>query len=78
MRKGYDKAKFRVMHHKFHDEAEWYVDDPRDELDSVISDNYKQMEKKFIQEFQGNSSGKGSKKQKREVVKPNIFHGNFY
>ena len=48
MRKGEDKAKFRVMHHKFHDEPEWYVDEPRDELDSVISDNYKQMEKKFI------------------------------
>lgn len=36
MKKGEDKAKFRIMHHKFHDEAEWYVDDPRDELDSVI------------------------------------------
>ena len=21
-----DKAKFRVMHHKFHDEPEWHVD----------------------------------------------------
>lgn len=48
MKKGDSKAKFRVMHHKFHDEPEWHVDDPRDELDSVISDNYKQMEKKFI------------------------------
>lgn len=39
------------MHHRFHDEPQWYVDDPRDELDSVISDNYKQMERKFIEEF---------------------------
>ena len=28
---GADKAKFRVMHHKYHDEPEWHVDD-RDEL----------------------------------------------
>lgn len=24
--KAEDKAKFRVMHHKFHDEPEWHVD----------------------------------------------------
>ena len=80
--KGKDKAKFRLMHHKFHDEPEWYVDEPRDELDSVISDNYKQMEKKFVQEFQGNSSGGGSKKKNRlageDGLKPNIFNGNFH
>ena len=43
-----EKPKFRIMHHRFHDEPEWFVDGQRDELDSVISDNYKQMEKKFI------------------------------
>lgn len=31
------KAKFRVMHHKFHDEAEWHIDPDRDELDSELS-----------------------------------------
>ena len=41
-----DKAKFRVMHHKFHDEPEWHVDD-RDELDSIISGNYNEMQRKF-------------------------------
>jgi hypothetical protein len=41
-----DKARFRVMHHKYHDEPEWHVDD-RDELDSIISGNYKEMQKKF-------------------------------
>lgn len=70
-----EKPKFRMMHHKFHDEPEWHVDEPRDELDSVISDNYKQMEKKFIQEFQGNSSG-GKKKTKEDSSKGNIFSGN--
>lgn len=29
-----NKAKFRVMHHKFHDEPEWHADPDRDELDS--------------------------------------------
>jgi hypothetical protein len=51
MKAQQNKAKFRVMHHKYHDEPEWHVDDQRDELDSVISDNYKQMEMKFQQEF---------------------------
>jgi hypothetical protein len=41
-----EKAKFRVMHHKYHDEPEWHVDD-RDELDSIISGNYNEMQKKF-------------------------------
>ena len=42
-KKAEDKAKFRVMHHKFHDEPEWHIDGQRDELDSVMSDNYKKM-----------------------------------
>jgi hypothetical protein len=50
-KKGDDKAKFRVMHHKYHEEPAWHVEDQRDELDSVISDNYKYMEKKFVEEF---------------------------
>lgn len=58
---GADKAKFRVMHHKYHDEPEWHVDD-RDELDSIISGNYKEMQKKFEEEFQGSSHGTRSKK----------------
>ena len=66
------------MHHKFHDEPEWHVEDEnRDELDSVISDNYKQMEMKFMQEFQGNSSGGKPKKAKNSKDKHgvNIFAG---
>ena len=51
------------MHHKFHDEPEWHVDD-RDELDSIISGNYKEMQKKFEEEFQGSSQGTRSKKKK--------------
>ena len=39
------------MHHKYHDEPEWLVDENRDELDSVISDNFKMMQKKFEEEF---------------------------
>ena len=56
MKKGEDKAKFRVMHHKYHDEPEWYADDNRDELDSIISGNYNEMQKKFEEEFHGSSS----------------------
>lgn len=74
MKKGEDKAKFRVMHHKHHDEPEWYVDDQRDELDSVISDNYKQMEKRFVKEFQGTNSG-GKKKGIKDKSGINIFTG---
>ncbi len=54
------------MHHKFHDEPEWFVDD-RDELDSIISGNYKEMQKKFEEEFQGSSHGTRSKKAKKIV-----------
>jgi hypothetical protein len=51
-----DKAKFRIMHHRFHDEPEWHADhhgnNNRDELDSVISGNYKEMmDNKFREEF---------------------------
>jgi hypothetical protein len=60
---GSEKAKFRIMHHKFHDEPEWHVDD-RDELDSIISGNYKEMQKKFEEEFQGSSQGTRSRKKK--------------
>ena len=73
---GADKAKFRVMHHKYHDEPEWHVED-RDELDSIISGNYKEMQKKFEEEFQGSSHGTRSKK-KRSQTKDGaqLFTGN--
>ncbi len=70
--KGNDKAKFRVMHHKYHDEPEWYVDENRDELDSIISGNYKEMQKKFDLEFQGNNP----KKVKGGKNGQNLFNGN--
>lgn len=63
---GEDKAKFRQMHHKYHDEPEWYADDAnRDELDSIISGNYKEMQKKFEEEFQGKGGGGGSSNNRR-------------
>lgn len=37
-----DRAKFRVMHHRFHDEPEWHVNEPRDA--SVISDTKKYLD----------------------------------
>ena len=40
------------MHHKYHDEPEWHVDENRDELDSVISGNYKEMQKVFDKKFE--------------------------
>jgi len=66
------------MHHKFHDEPEWHVDD-RDELDSIISGNYKEMQRKFEEEFQGSSHGTKSKKGKRKIIQKsgsNVFAGN--
>jgi hypothetical protein len=51
------------MHHKYHDEPEWHVED-RDELDSIISGNYNEMQRKFEAEFQGSSQGTRSKKKK--------------
>ena len=37
------KAKFREMHDRVHDEPQYHIDDngDRDELDSVLSENYK-------------------------------------
>ena len=63
------------MHHKFHDEAEWHVDD-RDDLDSIISGNYKEMQKKFEEEFQGSSHG--TRKQKKTIKNNDgsLFTGN--
>lgn len=49
LKKKQDKAKFRVMHHRNHDEAEWHVDG-KDELDN-ISDQYKYLDKRFKEEF---------------------------
>ena len=73
---GSDKAKFRIMHHKYHDEPEWHVDD-RDELDSIISGNYKEMQKKFEEEFQGSSQGTRSKKKKIvQTSGSNLFSGH--
>jgi hypothetical protein len=73
---GADKAKFRIMHHKYHDEPEWHVED-RDELDSIISGNYKEMQKKFEEEFQGSSQGTRSRKgRKRIVQQSNSFNNN--
>lgn len=78
-RKKQEKAKFRVMHHKYHDEPEWHVDD-RDELDSIISGNYKEMQKKFEEEFQGSSNGTRSKKARKGLGSrgngSNLFSGN--
>lgn len=72
-----DKAKFRVMHHKYHDEPEWHVED-RDELDSIISGNYNEMQRKFEQEFQGSSQGTRSKKAKKGTQRDgqHLFTGN--
>ena len=64
------------MHHKYHDEPEWHKDD-RDELDSIISGNYKEMQKKFEEEFQGSSQGTRSKKKRSQVRDgANLFTGN--
>jgi hypothetical protein len=65
-----DKAKFRIMHHKFHDEPEWHVDDPKDAAGSVVSDVKKIVEKKFKEEF---NTG-GSHSSNKDGL--NIFHGN--
>ena len=46
-----DRAKFRVMHNRFHDDSEWNANVNKDELDSFISGNYKEMmENKFRDE----------------------------
>ena len=64
------------MHHKYHDEPEWHVED-RDELDSIISGNYKEMQKKFEEEFQGSSHGTRSKKRRSQAKEgAQLFTGN--
>jgi hypothetical protein len=65
------------MHHRFHDEPEWHVDSQRDELDSIISGNYNEMEDKYREEFHG-VSARRKRGYVEETNKPNIFHGNFY
>jgi len=83
VKRGDDKPKFRVMHHKYHDEPEWHIDaDPeRDELESVISNNYNQM---LRQEFQGKNEKfrkvpkrKKSSQDDVQFKAPNLFTGNF-
>ena len=49
------------MHHRFHDEPEWHVDEHKDEMGSVLSDNIKAVEKKYKEEF---VTGSGSAKKK--------------
>jgi hypothetical protein len=41
------------MHHRFHDEAEWYVEENKGELETVKSqrDLKKILERKFVEEF---------------------------
>jgi hypothetical protein len=43
-------APFRVMHHRFHDEAEWYVEDNKSEVDSIHStkDIRRILDRKFV------------------------------
>ena len=57
-----DRAKFRVMHHRFHDEPDWHVEEPKDLMGSVMSDNKKYIDKKFKEEFNSGGSGSGKKK----------------
>lgn len=49
------------MHDRVHDEPEWHLED-RDELDSIISGNYKEMQKRFEDEIKGSSNGTRSRK----------------
>ena len=61
-----DKAKFRVMHHRLHDEPEWFLED-HGKMGSIISGNHKEMDKKFEEEFQPNSYRARSRKTKKIV-----------
>lgn len=46
-----------MKHNQLHDEAEWREDD-RDDIDSIISGYYKEMQKMFEEEeFPGSSNG---------------------
>ncbi len=56
-----DKAKFRQMQDRVQDEPDWQMED-RDELDSIISGNYKEMQKRFEDEIKGSSNGTRSRK----------------
>lgn len=50
---------FRVMHHYFHDDPEWHINDTRSEKDSIHSarDLRRILDKKFVEEFHGSSKG---------------------
>ena len=69
------KPKFRVMHHKYHDEGIWHQEDQH-ELQSMMSDN-DGLDIEFAdrREF---GVPKKVKSRKQEQDKPNIFHGNFH
>lgn len=55
-----EKAKFRLMHHRFHDEPEWHIDEHKDADGSMVSNPKKFIEKKFREEFNsGKDSGSG-------------------
>jgi len=60
-----EKAKFRLMHHRLHDEPDWHVNEPRDVMGSVISDQKKFVEKKFKEEF---TSGNGSGSARKQIM----------
>jgi len=70
------KPKTRVMQDRFHDEAEFNAENDwnndRDELTSLLSDNFNQMEKQHFdtQSVQGI-------KFKRQIKKDGLFIGNF-
>ena len=50
------------MHHRFHDEPEWYLDDQRSEKSlTSIKDAKKFIEKKFIEEWHLGQSSARSK-----------------
>lgn len=51
------------MHHRFHDEAEWYVEDAKSEIDSIHStrDIRRLLDRKFEQEFHGSAQGSARK-----------------
>ena len=66
------------MHHMYHDDPEWHRDPDRDEIDSVISNNYNKMLEK---EFQGQDRFRQNKKKNRsgepDFNQPNLFTGKF-
>mmetsp|Transcript_22224 Transcript_22224/g.16649 ORF Transcript_22224/g.16649 Transcript_22224/m.16649 type:complete len:93 (+) Transcript_22224:817-1095(+) len=71
------------MHHRLHDEPEWHLEqdnEERDDLDSVLSENYRQMERKFKEGVVGamNSGSRRKQFSDEEDSKLNIFNGNLY